>query len=181
LQHQEWVKFQQAISVDGFQTGQVVQAKVLKKKTKGGKQVRRKREREEALMNGGQDDQARLKEKFPAIRYSEEETAKLLAEAFGMLPERAGKRGTRNLKRQKRRWFLVRKIHAREKKFRGLEHERKMEIRHEKRQAVMAVKESAPGIKQSDADYQQELLERWAATMIQDQQTAGKEEVRAFE
>ena len=163
LQMQEWVKFQKSIAVDGFQTGQVTTARVIKK-SKGGKQMRRKREREMAAQR--QDD---LKlEKFPAIRYSEEETKRLLEEAYSMIPERAGKRGTRNLKRQKRRWFLVRKIRAKYKAFRKLEHERRMHKRHLKRQAVLAVKEEAPAIREEDLSYQEQVLRRWAAAMVED-------------
>lgn len=167
LQHQEWVKFQQSISVDGFQTGQVTTAKVIKK-SKGGKQVRRKKEKELAL----EKQQDLRLEKFPAIRYSPEETERLLAEAFSMLPERTGKRGTLNLRRQKRRWFLVRKIHAKYKGQRALEHERKMEKRNEKRKAVVAVMEAAPETRLSDVDYQEQVLRRWAQTMVEDQGTS---------
>jgi hypothetical protein len=170
LQHQEWVKFQNSISVDGFQTGQVTTAKVIKK-SKGGKQTRRKRERELAL----EKQQDLRQEKFPAIRYSPEETERLLAEAFSMLPERAGKRGTLNLKRQKRRWFLVRKIHAKYKGQRAVEHARMMEKRFEKRQAVLAVKEAVPETRQSDMEYQEQVLRRWAQNFVEDQGTASSE------
>lgn len=172
LQHQEWVKFQQSISVDGFQTGQVTTAKVIKK-SKGGKQVRRKKEKELALEKS--QDPLRL-EKFPAIRYSPEETERLLAEAFSMLPERTGKRGTLNLRRQKRRWFLVRKIHAKYKGQRALEHERKMEKRTEKRKAVVAVMEAAPETRVSDLDYQEQVLRRWAQSFVEDQGTSSFQE-----
>jgi len=39
-------------------------------------------------------------QKFPAIRYSPEETEELLQQAYAALPVRDGKRGTRNLRRQ---------------------------------------------------------------------------------
>merc|ERR1719343_1381529 len=78
LQHQEWVKFQQSITVDGFQTGQTTTATVLKK-SRGGKQARRKREKELARLGAAMDDSSTEKisavaQKFPAIRYSPEET-----------------------------------------------------------------------------------------------------------
>lgn len=164
LQHQEWVKFQQSISVDGFQTGQVTFAKVVKK-SKGGIQVRRKRERELALQKQGD---LRL-EKFPAIRYSPEETEKLLEEAYKILPKRAGKRGTRRLNRQQRRWFLVRKIHSKHKAYRYSANERKMEKRREKRQKVVILKESVPATRQRELGYQEQILRRWAQTMVEDQ------------
>ena len=233
LQHQEWVKFQQSISVDGFETGQVTTAKVLKK-SKGGRRIRRKKERE---MEEWQAKQANLGlGKFPAIRYSPEETERLLAEAMATLPKREGKRGTRNLKRQKRRyvtpnmsatcyfsavltqwrvfnfssnwvrlrggvgvirmvltiaveklftfflllyfrWFLVRKIRAKQKRYRILEHERKMERRHQKRQAVLNLKEETPQIRKRDSEYQEQVLRHWAQTMVQDQSLGEKESI----
>ncbi|KAL3928068.1 MAG: hypothetical protein SGBAC_012808 [Bacillariaceae sp.] len=163
LQHQEWTKFQQSISVDGFQTGQVTTAAVLKK-GRGGKQVRRRKEKELARL-----EQSNLAvgtdEKFPAIRYSQEETERLLEQAYGALPKRSGKRGTRNLQRQENRWQLVRNIRAKYKAQIAAAHERRMEKRHWKRQQVIAAKELAPTLRAQDLDYQAQVLQRWADTM----------------
>ena len=117
LQHQEWVKFQQSITVDGFQTGQTTTATVLKK-SRGGKQARRKREKELARLGAYADGSSSTEkisavaQKFPAIRYSPEETEDLLKQAYEALPARTGKRGTRNLRRQETRWRKVRKIRS---------------------------------------------------------------------
>lgn len=167
LQHQEWVKFQQGISVDGFQTGQTTTAGVLKK-GRGGKQARRRKEKELARLQQQQqqnDAPATTNEKFPAIRFSQEETERLLEQAYGALPERAGKRGTRNLQKQENRWQLVRKIRAKYKAQIEAAHERKMEKRHWKRQQVITAKEQAPISKASDLEYQAQVLQRWADTM----------------
>lgn len=104
--------------------------------------------------------------KFPAIRYSPEETEELLKLAFETLPERAGKRGTRNLKRQGRRWKLVREIRSKYKRQIQDAHERRMEHRQWKREQTKAVKEAAPELCQEDAQYQATILRRWAATMF---------------
>jgi hypothetical protein len=161
LQNQEWVKFQQSISVDGFQTGQVTTASVLKK-SRGGKQARRRKEME---MAGLQQNEQVSDEKFPAIRYSQEETERLLEQAYGTLPPRAGKRGTRNLKRQDRRWQLVRDIRAKYKANIIAAHERRMEKRQWKRQQVIAAKEQAPISTEQDLNYQAQVLKRWTETM----------------
>jgi hypothetical protein len=167
LQNQEWVKFQQSISVDGFQTGQVTEAKVLKK-SRGGKQARKRREVELAKLNQQQDVST---EKFPAIRYSPEETEELLKLAFSTLPERTGKRGTRNLKRQQQRWKNVRNIRAQYKQNILLAHERRMVKRHWKREQVKEVKAGAPQARDTDLDYQGQILRKWAVTMFQDTTT----------
>lgn len=166
LQHQEWVKFQQSIAVEGFETGQVTTAKVVKK-SKGGKQIRRKKEKELAELQAKRAERGGLG-KFPAIRYSEEETQRLLAEAMSMLPKRDGKRGTLNLRRQKRRWFLVRKIRAKYKRLRIAEHENKMERRSRKVEAVKTLKAEVPDVRRRDLDYQAQVLRRWAQNMVQD-------------
>lgn len=176
LQHQEWAKFQQSISVDGFQTGQTTTAAILKK-GRGGKQARRRKEKEMARLQ--QDDLTiNTDEKFPAIRYSQEETERLLEQAYGALPERAGKRGTRNLQRQENRWQLVREIRAKYKAQMQQAHERRMEKRHWKRQQVLAAKEQAPISRAQDLEYQAQVLQRWADTMYgSDEEDAGIEEV----
>lgn len=171
LQHQEWVKFQQSISVTGFQTGQVMTATVLKK-SRGGKQARRKREKELARLQGLNPsladvaDSAKVSSssvatKFPAIRYSQEQTQELLRQAYEALPERTGKRGNRNLRRQARRWKIVRKIRSDYKANIVRAHERKMEHRHYKRQRVIEAKKDAVVQRQQDLEYQRKVLERW--------------------
>jgi hypothetical protein len=172
LQHQEWVKFQQSISVSGFQTGQVTTATVLKK-SRGGQQARRKREKELARLRAldtslatyedrsSSSSSAAVSTKFPAIRYSPEETEELLRQAYETLPERTGKRGNRNLRRQARRWKLVRKIRSDYKANIFRAHIRRMEHRHNKRQRVILVKEEAIVQRQNDLQYQGKVLERW--------------------
>lgn len=49
-----------------------------------------------------------------------------------------------------------------------MEHERKMERRHQKRQAVLGLKHEAPQIRQRDAEYQEQVLRHWAQVMVQD-------------
>lgn len=171
LQHQEWVKFQQSIRVEGFQTGQVMAATTLTK-NRGGKQARNRKVRELALMQQADPNLADSSDKFPALRYSPEETQELLKLAFETLPQKTGKRGTRNLKRQKRRWTLVREIRAKYKRQIIAAHERRMEHRQWTRQQTKAVKEMAPQVCDKDTRYQAQILQRWAATMFTPQAAA---------
>lgn len=110
-------------------------------------------------------------QKFPAIRYSQEETERLLEQAYGALPKRAGKRGTRNLQRQENRWQQVRDIRAKYKANIIAAHERRMEKRHWKRQQVVAAKEQAPIARDQDKDYQAQVLRRWTQTMYGEETT----------
>jgi len=211
-QHSEWVKFQQSITVSGFQTGQTTTATALKK-SRGGKQARRKREQELALAARlevagetgvtaeGEEDAtdwggeklshvaARRKRelalaltarlgphgiegpggkisavatKFPALRYSIEETAALLKEAYATLPTREGKRGSRAKKRQKNRWKQVRRNHSDYKAQLIAAHHRRMEHRQYKRNRTKEMKEDiAPPARQQDLEYQKMVLTRY--------------------
>lgn len=140
------------------------------KKSRGGKQARRKREKEMARLQGldpsltGPEDAATtsaVATKFPAIRYSPEETQELLRQAYEALPERNGKRGNRNLRRQEQRWKRVRKIRSDYKANIINAHERRMEHRHYKRQRVIQAKDDAVVQRQKDLEYQKYVLERW--------------------
>eukprot|EP00536_Pseudo-nitzschia_multiseries_P004816 jgi/Psemu1/323630/estExt_fgenesh1_pg.C_840003 len=167
LQHQEWVKFQQSITVEGFQTGQTTTATALKK-NRGGKQARRKREKELARLGAFSESDETISavaQKFPAIRYSPEETEELLKQAYAALPERAGKRGTRNLKRQAERWRRVRKIRSDYKAHLVEAHHRRMEARNYKRERTKTMKEEASELQQKDLEYQGAVLKRWMDTM----------------
>jgi hypothetical protein len=165
------VKFQQSITVDGFQTGQTTTATVLKK-SRGGKQARRKREKELARLGGdglvdsslaggtGQKISA-VAAKFPALRYSVEETEELLKLAYATLPTRTGKRGTRNLKRQANRWKIVRKIRSDYKAQLLRAHYRRMLQRKYKRDRTKEAMHEAVDQRQSDLEYQGQVLKRW--------------------
>jgi hypothetical protein len=167
LQNQEWVKFQQSIAVDGFETGQTMEVRTSNKKVRGGKSRRKtgKSEVEERIaerarftgMGGGE---------YPPLRYSDSETERLLAEAYAAVPTRDGKRGTRNLKRQGTRWHLVRKIHKKVKYHMAEHQTRKMAKRSLKIKQVKGVLEASPGIRESDRAYQARVFERWAANMV---------------
>jgi hypothetical protein len=125
-----------------------------------------------ARLQGGEVlDTKNTLEKFPAIRYSPEETEELLARAYAALPVRAGKRGTRNLQRQKTRWKIVRQNRDTYKKQLIAAHERRMEKRHDKRERVKGVKEEAPLFREKDLNYQGQVLRRWAETMFLDTTT----------
>jgi len=141
--------------------------KNLGRKSRGGKLSRKKKEKEAELAAAmrGQDVTNLKGGEFPALRYSDEETERLLAEAYAAIPPRAGKRGTRNLKRQKRRWFIKRQYDKKKKYERMAEHERRMAKRHEISLAMHQIRENAGDVKVKDQAYQQEVLKRWAKVM----------------
>lgn len=126
-------------------------------------------EKKEALLRPKEEDAITLAKNghFPALRYSPEETQRLLDEAYAGIPERAGKRGTKNLRRQKRRWFLVRKIKKKSKKNYGIRtHERRMKKRSKVVKDVLQVKSEAPAVREREAAYQAHVLERWTEIMF---------------
>jgi|UPI000581A661 hypothetical protein len=178
LQHQTWVNFQKSISVEGFETGQTVVVKSTKK-TRGGQAARRRskmssfeaklQERKRFTDVGGG--------RLPPMRYSEEETERLLTEAYANLPERAGKRGTRNLKRQANRWHLVRKIRKKYKHNLANFQIRKMEKRSDTIKQVKKVLADSPAIQQRDREYQLKILQRWAANMTLDVEEEAEEKL----
>lgn len=174
LQHEEWVKFQKSIAVQGFETGQTVEVRAGNKKARGGKARRKtgKSELEERIA-----ERQRLTDvgggEYPPLRYSDEETERLLAEAYAAVPERGGKRGTRNLKKQKRRWHLVRTIRKKYKYHMSKAQTRKMEKRSRKIKLVKGVLQEAPGVRVTDREYQAQVFERWAANMVEDQEQDG--------
>ena len=193
-QHEEWVRFQRSISVDGFETGQTKAVSSSSgKQQRGGKMLRRRRERETALRGAGaagsassstsgqQQAAGGVGGQFPSLRYSDEETERLLRQAYEGLPPRAGKRGTRNMRRQRHRWFKVRQIRKKQKKNLVAAHYRKMAKRGATVADVLEVKAGAEDIRRADAGYQDEVLRRWAqkAALVADGDADGDGE-RAF-
>lgn len=166
-QHSTWVQYQQSIAVSGFETGQTVREKTLGKKSRGGALARKRKEKEaelEAMLKGDTIDVTQLKGgEFPSLRYSDEETERLLAEAYGAIPPRAGKRGTLNLKREKRRWWIKR-MYDRKKKFENIAtHEKVMAKRKRINEEIKEQKRVEPEKRRADKAYQNMVLERWAA------------------
>jgi hypothetical protein len=174
-QHEEWVAFQRTISVQGFETGQ--QTQVASRSKRGGRLVRRKQQKLRERDEDDPYDARRFTDlaggEFPPHRYSQEETERLLAQAYANLPERAGKRGTRNLKRQGRRWFLVRKVRNLYKHHMANFQTRKMAKRSEKVRLVKQVLEEAPDKRQSDRQYQAQVFASWSSRMEQRRVGAG--------
>jgi hypothetical protein len=169
--HQEWVKFQNSIAVEGFETGQTMVVSTGAKK-RGGKAARNKT-RGQTELEDKLKERRRLTEagggQYPPMRYEDAETERLLAEAYAAIPARAGKRGTRSLKRQKKRWHLVKQIHSKYKYHMANFQERKMEKRKQRMESVREVLDVAPSVRELDRAYQAKVFQRWAATMVRDQ------------
>ena len=166
-QHKEWVEFQKSIEVDGFETGQTLTAiDASKKGRSGGKAATKKRltkrdemadkikERQRLMGRGGGE--------FPPMRYSDEETERLLKQAYAAIPARTGRRGTLQLKRQKKRWHLVREIHRKYKQHIMKFHVRRMERRSAKMKQIKDfVSNVAPIAVQEDIEYQSIVRQRF--------------------
>jgi len=170
--HEEWVKLQQSIAVDGFDTGQITKASsMVGQKRRGGKAVRRREEKELELKKSTADRERMLSElgggEYPPERFTDEETERLLAQAYANIPERAGKRGTRNLKRQHLRWHLVRKARKKLKKQKINAHFRRMEKRSRIVKEVQAVKAISEETCANEKAYQQEVLKRYMEQTMQ--------------
>lgn len=164
-QHDTWVQFQRSIAVSGFDTGQTVKERQLGKKNRGGKIDRKRKEREaeaEAALKGLTDTTQLKGGEFPELRYSDEETERLLAEAYAAIPPRAGKRGTLHLKREKRRWWIKRQYDAKKKHERMEEHTRRGAHKKRINQEVKDTRAGAVDVREKDLEYQSMVLQRWA-------------------
>lgn len=161
-QNQEWAKFQQSLTFTNLDDDSVF---AKKKKTRGGKILRKKKEKALELQN--LESNSRMFDvgtgQFPPMRYSDEETEKLLKEAYSEIPERAGKRGTRSLRRQKNRFFAIRKAAAKKKRERIAHHFATMEKRSRIAREVREIKQSAEEVRMEDNEYQKQVLRKWAA------------------
>lgn len=104
---------------------------------------------------------------YPPLRYNEEETERLLKEAYGGIPKRDGKRGTRHLQRQSNRWHKVRQARKISKKNYGVkQHERRMLKRSAVVRDVKQMKLDAVGIREHEAAYQGAVAARWTQVML---------------
>lgn len=163
-QHDTWVEFQRSIVVSGVETGQMVKERVLGKKNRGGTIARKRKEREaelEAQLKGV--DTTTLKGgEFPALRYSDEETERLLAEAYAAIPPRAGKRGTLHLKREKRRWWIKRQYDCKKKFERIGAHSRRLAKHMLTKAQVKEERREAVGVRKQEKKYQKMVVQRWA-------------------
>ena len=115
---------------------------------------------------------------FPALRYSDEETERLLAQAYASIPPRAGQRGTRRLKRQKIRWAKKRKQDRIYKDQQIKTHERRMARRSRIAKECRAIRDGAEETRHQELEYQKFVLRRWAVEQLvldrEEQQSAAE-------
>jgi len=166
-QHEEWVKFQQSIAVDGFNTGQTTQVNTNLTKRRGGKQLRKRNEKEMELQKREEDFASMGGGQFPTLRYSDEETERLLLQAYAAIPPKAGPRKSRHLKRQKVRWWRVRQLHRKKKQEKVAAHYKKMEKRSRIVREVKECKDVALTVRGEEREYQMEILRRSVLRMLE--------------
>jgi len=151
--------------MSGVDTGQIVKERTIGKKSRGGNIARKRKEREaemEAQMKGV-DNIIQLKGgEFPPLRYSDEETERLLAEAYAAIPPRAGKRGTLHIKREKRRWWIKRQYDYKKKLERIGSHDRRMAKRKLTKAQMKEVRLKAVDVRKREKKYHNMVLQRWA-------------------
>ena len=98
---------------------------------------------------------------YPVLRLGEEETEKLLKEAFAAVPPRAGPRRVRRKKRNAIREELKRQYAKKKKEERIQTHFRRMEKRSTTIKAVLQMKADAIEIRQTEQEYQQSILQKY--------------------
>lgn len=134
-------------------------------KKRGGKTLRKRKEAVSSTVS--LSSQERLIDagpgQFPPLRYSDEETERLLKEAYEKIPARSGKRGTRSFKRQKVRFMKIRKARSIKKMEKVRHHFDRMEKRSAKVKAIQRMKEIAVESRKEDRLYQESVLKKWAA------------------
>ena len=86
----------------------------------------------------------------------------MLAEAYAAIPPRDGKRGTNNLRREKRRMHIKRQYAAKKKQEKYEHHLARMKKRHEISVQVYETRKDAPEVCRKDREYQERVLEMWA-------------------
>lgn len=95
---------------------------------------------------------------------------RLLNEAYANVPPRAGKRGTRHLKRMKEKYFLINKARSKQKFFKKRAHLKRMRKRSQVITDVLQTKEDAQIIVDREQNYQRLVMDRWAETVLKQQQ-----------
>lgn len=131
-------------------------------KRRGGKALNKKKEVVESLSS-----QERLLEgagpgQFPPLRFSDEETERLLKEAYSKIPKKAGGKKTRRKKRMANKFNAIRKARAIKKKEKVEHHFDRMEKRSFQLEGINRMKELAVEVRVEDQEYQAAILQQWA-------------------
>ena len=149
----QWSQWQQSLLKNA-------DAPIIKKR--GGKKTQRKKEvaqslsSQERLLDGAGPGQ------FPPLRYSDDETERLLQIAYENIPERGGKRGTRRKKRMKNKFHQIRKARSIKKAEKIAHHFDKMDKRSLQVEGIRKMKELAKEVRVDDQEYQMSILRKWA-------------------
>ncbi len=99
---------------------------------------------------------------FPSMRYSDEETERLLKEAYDNIPKRGISKKTRQIKRQRNRFRAIREARRIKKQEKIAHHFARMEKRSRKKKDVKRVIETADEIRENELMYQRKVLMKWA-------------------
>jgi len=162
-QNEEWVKFQENLEVKAVGDTGSSQRLAEAIANLGNRSNAMQKKMVKTLTRSGSITPSEIGGGFyPPARLSDEETESLLKEAYANLPERTGKRGTKALKRQRRRWKLVRDIHKKYKQGKVRAHFRKTAHRGALTRECQAIRADAPTLRDTEKDYQMIVLRGWA-------------------
>lgn len=153
-QDQQWAKWQNALLKKEGDAPTI--------KRRGGKALNKKKEVIESLSS-----QERLLEgagpgQFPPLRFSDEETERLLKEAYSKIPKKVGGKKTRRKKRMANKFNAIRKARAIKKKEKVEHHFDRMEKRSFQLEGINRMKELAVEVRVEDQEYQAAILQQWA-------------------
>ena len=175
--HRAWVEFQKSISVEGFETGQMTEVVAGHTRNRHRRAMKVAQKKIQARILKRKEEQSSVKSgEYQPLAYSPEETARLLLQAKRAVPMRDGSRRTRQLKRHRRRSFLVRQIRRKYKKNLVRYHHRNMRERSERARRVREILQAAPKIREANRDYQLALFKRWTVRTRNDDIVETKEE-----
>ncbi len=99
---------------------------------------------------------------FPPLRYSDEETERLLKEAYAARPAKGISKKTRRKKREKNRFKTIRRAKRVKKMEKIAAHSKKMEKRSQRVKDVKDVIAGAEEVRVKDREYQMRILRKWA-------------------
>ena len=113
------------------------------------------------------------------MRYSDEETERLLAEAYAALPEKGISKKTRHKKRMANRFKAIRKARYLKKQEKIAHHFATMAKRKRISNEVRKVVDEAVEVRSRDLEYQKRVLKKWAVIQgLVVEQEEGEDDVK---
>lgn len=171
----EWNKFQETLRFDTIDENNLP----TNTKKRGGKAMRKKKDREMELLK---KQEGRMTDvgtgQFPPLRYSDEETEKLLAEAYAALPEKGISKKRRHKQRMANRFKAIRKARHLKKQEKIAHHFATMAKRNIISNQVRRVVNESVEVRNQDLEYQRRVLKKWAVIQTLAVEEEGEDDVK---